>query len=300
MKTRTAVLTQSDDPENDPTTIGNRAKRDYSLKAIQDNPAIRCGSGYVWRRDRDTGRVDVFAALCHKWICPRCGPRNTRRWAKYAAAARPERMITYTCDPKLHESAQTAEDALRKGFARSVALWRNGRKKSKHHEYLAPHVFEYQRVLELQKSGMPHYHVLQKGDYIPKEWISKFMEAAGVGKIVHITRLRSPEAAAHYVTKYTLKTAAATQDAFPTTRLISHSRNFSPKAADPDDLDEKPNADYGFSPRGLSEIAEILIRGCWYKVVDDGSPWSVAFDPTREDLPPDAIAEYLGPNQADP
>jgi hypothetical protein len=82
--------------------------------------------------------------------------------------------------------------------------------------------FEYARFLELgQKSGMRHFHIAQKGDYIPQRWLSARASANGLGRIVHIEKCYGA-GPAFYLSKY------VTKDRFslPGWRKVASSRGF--------------------------------------------------------------------------
>lgn len=254
-----------------------------------------CGTGTIVGRERDTGRVFVVPACCKKWTCPRCAPRLQRRWAARVAAAAPQRFVTFTVDPKLHDSPYFAMLALKEAFQRFVEFWRKGRKKSEHKIPIGKHVFEYFAIWELQESGMPHLHVLQKGDYIPQEFLKKWMQHAGVGSIVDVRKLKSPTAGAKYVVKYTQKTAAATKEAFPYNRLIMVSRNFFPKSKEPPDTDDKTNVDWFYTPITAYEVLSIIARGMKYNIVEESFPFQIELQPTDQDLGIDALQYYCGP-----
>lgn len=82
--------------------------------------------------------------------------------------------------------------------------------------------FEYARFLEVgQKSGMLHFHVAQRGDYIPQRWLSFRASANGLGRIVHIEACHGA-GPAFYLSKY------ITKDNFslPGWRKVASSRAF--------------------------------------------------------------------------
>ena len=58
-------------------------------------------------------------------------------------------------------------------------------------------------IVELQKSGNPHFHILVDR-HIPQDWISKSWQAVGGGRIVDI-RMVDIHRAPHYLTKYLSK-----------------------------------------------------------------------------------------------
>lgn len=101
------------------------------------------------------------------------------------------RLMTLTLDPKKQEASGAKPRVI-------WDVWRKfrvylGRRLGKGLAYVA--------VLELQKSGMPHLHVLLDG-FIEQAWISETWSKLGGGRMVDIRRVRSSEGAARYLVKY--------------------------------------------------------------------------------------------------
>lgn len=116
-------------------------------------------------------------------------------WAKHVAAWRPERAFTFTNVPHDPRRARLAWSHLVQEIRR-----RNGGT-----------AFGYARFLEAgTKTGMLHWHVLQRGTFIPQEWLSRHSKAVGLGKITYGQQIKGAtlEQAIQYVTKYVTKEAA--------------------------------------------------------------------------------------------
>jgi hypothetical protein len=82
--------------------------------------------------------------------------------------------------------------------------------------------FEYARFLEVGgKTGMLHFHLAERGGFIPVRWLSKRADANGLGKIVYAERCygAGPQ---FYLAKY------ITKDDFslPGWRKVASSRGF--------------------------------------------------------------------------
>jgi hypothetical protein len=82
--------------------------------------------------------------------------------------------------------------------------------------------FDYARFLEVgHDTGMRHFHIAQRGDFIPVRWLSIHAAANGLGKIVHAEQCygAGPE---FYLAKY------ITKDNFslPGWRKVASSRGF--------------------------------------------------------------------------
>ncbi len=278
----------------------NRTDVQKHLSDIMDHNVWPCGKGTIVGRHRETGQVYVIPACCHKWTCSRCARHLSNHWAEKAAAAAPERFITITVDPKLHKSPQSAKEKLAEAFKRFVQFWRRGRTNKHGKSTISPHVFEYMAVFELQQNGMPHMHILQKGDYVPQLFLKRWMEKAQVGSITDIRKIRTGYAAAKYVVKYTQKTAAKTVQAFPHQRMITASRHFFKGTTDPATVAADPGIDWTFTPRGAVEVVSIIARGLGYHIVKDKFPFVMQLEPTEDDLDIDQIHFYIEIDNKDP
>lgn len=278
----------------------NRTDVQKHLSDIMDQNVWPCGKGTIVGRHRDTGRVFIIPACCHKWTCPRCAPHLSNHWAEKAADACPQRFITITVDPKLHKSPQAAKEKLAEAFKRFVQFWRSGRTNKHGKSTIPPHTFEYMAVYELQQNGMPHMHILQKGDYVPQLFLKRWMDKAQVGSIADIRKIRTSYAAAKYVVKYTQKTAAKTVKAFPHQRMITASRHFFNNTTDPATVAADPKVDWIFTPRGAIESVGIVARGLGYHFIKDRFPFVVELEPGEDDLDINTLDFYLEIDNSDP
>jgi hypothetical protein len=85
----------------------------------------------------------------------------------------------------------------------------------------AKYALEYARFVEVgAKTGMLHYHLAQRGDFIPKFWLSSRASANGFGRIVDIEAC-SGRGPAFYLSKYITKEGAPLD-----WRKVSFSRGF--------------------------------------------------------------------------
>ena len=90
----------------------------------------------------------------------------------------------------------------------------------------------YIRVLEYQKNGNAHFHILIDR-FIPQAWIKHAWQAVGGGSHVHITQIRKMRFVAGYLAKYLTKDML--QSAPQGTRRVTTSRTIK--------LFEKPPGD---------------------------------------------------------
>lgn len=143
--------------------------------------------------------VGYARLYCKGWSCPYCGPRKAAELRKQITKRAIEfdlsRFLTLTLDPKVEISPDIAHIK----YIREV--WRKFRVylKRKFGERVS-----FISVLELQKNGMPHLHVLVDR-YIRQAWISEKWERLGGGKIVFIEKAEDLSKMGWYLSKYLTK-----------------------------------------------------------------------------------------------
>lgn len=159
----------------------------------------------------NTGETKPFN--CGSWSCLQHQGAVAYFWACRVAQSAPERMITLTNIPQEKTRAylgfqQLVRDIRRAGLA-----------------------FDYGRFLEVgSKTGMFHFHLAQRGSYIPVRWLSARAVANGLGKIVWVERCYGA-GPAFYLGKYITKEAAPWG-----WRKVAASRGFFRVLEVPDDL----------------------------------------------------------------
>jgi len=161
-----------------------------------------------------TGEVGPYP--CKSWHCPEHRRALAWSWAFKVARAGPERMITLTNIPRDRKQAalgfqQVVRDLRDRGFA-----------------------FEYVRFFEVgSKTGTYHYHLGEKGGYVPQKLLSDRAAANGLGKIVDI-RACHGEGPGWYMAKYISKGLETIPEGW---RKVSASRAFfakePPRAPEP-------------------------------------------------------------------
>jgi len=135
--------------------------------------------------NEETGEVRPFR--CKSWRCEEHRQGLAWSWAFKVARARPERMLTLTNIPR-------DQDVARKAFSRLVRDLRA--------EGIP---FEYVRFFEVgSRTGMYHYHLGQRGDFVPVRLLSARAAANGLGKVVDIRRCHG-EGPGWYMSKYIAK-----------------------------------------------------------------------------------------------
>lgn len=175
-----------------------------------------CARGTVIGPARDVpgGKLHLRAD-CRRLGCPRCGRKRAtiyrRAIAEHAREKKLQRFMTLTLDPKKLEGSEDSITYLRGCF-------------SKFRVYLGRRyeVVSFVAIVELQKSGLAHLHVLVSC-FIPQAWISESWQAVGGGRIVDIRFVDIHNVAAYltkYVTKEVLTSVPANKKRISTSRDI--------------------------------------------------------------------------------
>lgn len=133
-----------------------------------------------------------FRVNCKSWNCSYCAPRRAKRYRyairETAEARQLQRFLTLTLDPKKIEGNPVRY--LNAAFAKLRVYL--------HREHgVAP---QFIRVLEFQKNGNPHFHILIDR-YIDLEWIRRAWVAVGGGFMVDI-RFVDVHRVSRYLSKY--------------------------------------------------------------------------------------------------
>jgi hypothetical protein len=163
-----------------------------SFQALGRNP--HCG---IWSivGVGDGGLQKFHRLNCKCWGCKHCGPKKAKRYryliAQLAEQEHLTRFLTLTLDPK---KIQGNSVSYLRGVFNKFRLYLR-RKFGSPIKYIA--------VLEFQKSGIAHLHVLVDR-FIPQNWISDSWSALGGGNIVDI-RYVDVHRISRYVSKYLTK-----------------------------------------------------------------------------------------------
>ena len=133
---------------------------------------------------------------CRCWGCSYCGPKKAARYKRAiretAERHRLNRFLTLTLDPKLLGSENPVA-YINLAFAK----WRTYLKRK------FGVSITYIRILEFQKNGNPHFHILVDR-FIPQAWIQSTWQAVGGGRFVDI-RYVDIHRIARYLSKYLTK-----------------------------------------------------------------------------------------------
>jgi hypothetical protein len=157
----------------------------------------KCGCGqWTILGIRDDGTRRYGRMPCKCWDCGYCGPRRARRY-RHAICQQAERhrlrvFITLTLDPKKLDGEDSTR-YLNRCFAEL-------RKKLRRKYGCAP---TYIRVLEYQKNGTAHFHILLDR-FVEIEWLRRTWQKVGGGWMVNAKFVDVHRVGA-YVSKYLSK-----------------------------------------------------------------------------------------------
>ncbi len=205
-------------PKQSYETPPNDARRTHFLVGRNKDHLERQIQGCPWSStliaDSATYGLPIIIALgCKRWGCTHCGPIRTAQLARNVQRAAPTKFITLTTDSKLWKNGRQAFDAIRRKLPTLTKQLR------KEHQ-----TFEYVRILELHKNGMPHWHLLARCPYIPQNTLSNKWRQLTGSPIVDIRAATNGPHAARYVMKYLTKCKYIEW----TNRRVSWSKNFFP------------------------------------------------------------------------
>ena len=176
-----------------------RMNRDSTPKNSESEPLTRgkrCGVMTLVGTGQDGARR-FHRLMCKCWRCSYCGPRRAKRVKRAiresAEQLRLQRLVTLTLDPKRIPPGRSAVRYLRACFDQLRVTWR--RRFLEAPQYIA--------VLEFQKSGSPHLHILVDR-WMTQAWLKHAWESLGGGWSVDV-RYVDIHNVARYLSKYLTK-----------------------------------------------------------------------------------------------
>src|SRR5215813_9113760 len=156
-----------------------------------------CSLGTVYGELPERPGIRMYKRLdCKRSSCDHCGPIKARRYrkaiAREAEARGLTRFLTLTLDPKVSPGPDESVEYIRECFNKFRTYMK--RKLGSGVQYIA--------VVELQKSGMAHLHVLVDR-FLQKAWLDEAWRAVGGGftwiKYTDVQRVSA------YISKYLTK-----------------------------------------------------------------------------------------------
>jgi hypothetical protein len=125
--------------------------------------------------------------------------------------ADPRRLLTLTCDTKLYANPRDAFDRTRRQVPELIKVLRE-----KFGEV------EYLRITELTKAGWPHYHLMVRSKFLPREVIQAEWAKLTGNTVIDVRQVQKAFSAYFYLMKYLSKLHQIEW----TERHVSYSRNF--------------------------------------------------------------------------
>lgn len=188
---------------------------------IEQRARRRCG--HMTMRGSNSNET-IYARLdCKCWDCPKCGPRKAGRYKhairRVAEQLKLNRFLTLTLDPKKLPSGVDPVKHLRDSFSKFRTYLR--RKYGERIHYIC--------VLEFQKNGMPHLHILVDR-YIPQSWIKSAWSTLGGGEHVDIRQV-DLHRVSRYLSKYLTKDLLLDAPARARRVTVSRGITLNPKRA---------------------------------------------------------------------
>ncbi len=180
-----------------------------------------CGKGTILGVDSTGTQVIVIPIFCKAWDCPICGPMKRNAWIHRLASGHPTHAMTLTC--YLIEGADPREQCAHAKRAWARLVERIRKKFGK---------LEYGLVWELTKKGSPHLHILYRGPYVPQKWLALQWQSLGVGKIVHLKRIKDSRLDVLHAVKYLGKDFGQSAMRLAPLRIVQMSKSYKLDADD--------------------------------------------------------------------
>lgn len=148
------------------------------------------------RVKRSIDQIEYSVLYCRSWSCATCQPKRRAQLVAQAVRGTPNTFITLTLPS--HWAARPDEAV--KELSRA---WRIIRKRDARRRNAKPVPFI--AVVELQKNGTPHLHILCRAKWIDQKWLSECMTELLEAPIVDIRRIDNIGRVGAYVSKYMAK-----------------------------------------------------------------------------------------------
>jgi len=150
-----------------------------------------CSEALVVKRSGD--QVAARILYCRSWRCEMCRPVRSKQLVAQAIRGKANKFLTLTV------SAASGPNPIARCKA-LIGAWRKMRR-ALEEQFQIPRL-EFMAVVEAQKSGEPHLHILMRAPYIEQRWISEFMAVEIGAPICWIEEVGDKKKLANYVAKY--------------------------------------------------------------------------------------------------
>ena len=225
--------------------------------ALQKNP--KCCKGAIVGYDPASLKVQVIPAACGRWDCPDCAPRKAAAYAHRLFLAGPERHITLTWNPAVSDDPQVALARMKKALPKLIEALRLPIRGPDRKITGYTRRIEYAAIWERHKSGFPHLHIAQWGDFIPQAEIRSNWKRLTGASIVYIKAMYASQDHGHNWTKYLLKAIPENSIYFPHTKMVQFSHSYDRVAEAPSPAALGAKALWVYIHRNPADILEALV-----------------------------------------
>jgi len=156
-----------------------------------ENAQMLCSQAIIVKREKTRASAKVLH--CNNWTCEICRPRRVRQLIGTAIRGKAKIFVTLTVNPGL---PGTAEDRCKL----LIMYWRKIVKDAcKRYGYKK---IPFLAVVEAQKSGEPHLHIIARVPYIAQHWLSNRMKHYLNSPICWVEEIKSRRKLGNYIAKY--------------------------------------------------------------------------------------------------
>jgi hypothetical protein len=145
------------------------------------------------------GKKTAVTLVCRSWGCDDCAPERKKQLFMKAKSGQPNIFLTLTS----RVTASLTPEQAAKDLVWAYRTWRRQLERKNKNLKL-----EFIAVFEATKAGWPHLHILIRGKYIERWWISQQMERLTNSPEVDIRAIRNRKGMAAYLMKYIRKAPA--------------------------------------------------------------------------------------------
>ncbi len=156
--------------------------------------SVPCAKGTAIIFDPLNATIKIVPLTCKSWACKSCSEYLARKLHARVRTAQPNKFITLTVAHEPDLTPAIAEEIIRTRWPRFVAAIRKHRPD-----------FQYLRVLEYQKNGWPHLHLIARCHYIPHDILAAAWNQKVLKGFTGIKAIHNPDAIGSELTKYIRK-----------------------------------------------------------------------------------------------
>jgi len=150
-----------------------------------------CTEAIIVKTERTRSSAKLL--YCRSWQCETCRPRRARELIARAIKGKATRFLTLTVNPNCNIDPETRCRYL-------IKAWRDMRRElCKFHGYKSIPFFA---VVEAQKSGEPHLHIMCRAPFMSLAIIRYYLEQNCGAQVVDLQEVTSRRKLANYVAKY--------------------------------------------------------------------------------------------------